>query len=258
MGLGNYTRMRILIASLVLLSLGCTTEAPRVPASPTPSQPALAVAVPQTAPSNQVQLPVDTVFDPTESGAALKRLDRLETAALPMAEGRVSRVKGELHVQLTGGRTIIYPPDEHFDTWHRYAGYLKPIRSHIIHVVGMEGSGIFLVVDDSTGDTTATLSNPPILSPDGTRFVVTAMTARTGPDADYDPIELEVWRLVARKAEREFLVQPKDYEPSNAVWRDSVTIDFIKTIFVPPDYTTVSNTPARLQRRDGKWAMVDP
>ena len=119
----------------------------------------------------------------------------------------------------------------------------------------MEGSGIHILVDDSTGDTTATVANPPVLSPDGTRFVVSPMDAPTGPDADYDPLEIEVWRVMPGKAEREFSVDPEGYVPSNAVWRDSVTIDFIKTTFVPPDYTTVVSTPGILRRANGKWVI---
>jgi hypothetical protein len=183
----------------------------------------------------------------------------MEVIAIRAAEGRACRVeRGRLHVKLSGGRTAIYEPHGYGDRWHSYAGYLEPMRSHVIHVTGMEGSGIHLLVDDSTGDTTAIVANPPVLSPDGTKFVVSPTSAPTGPDADYDPLEIEVWRLVARKAEREFSVEPEDYVPSNAVWRDSVTIDFIKTTFVPPDYTTVVHTPASLRRTDGKWVITTP
>jgi len=132
----------------------------------------------------------------------------------------------------------------------RYEGHLKALHSHVIHRVPYEGNGAYWILDDSTADSTLVFGLP-VPSPDGTRF---ALTSQAG-NADYDPRLLEVWRMVDRKPEREFSYEGNDvpWDPSDAVWRDSVTIDFIKNLNMEP-YTT---TPGRLTRVGTEWVLSD-
>jgi len=259
-----------LVASVTWISLACSAESPRPPVLPAPPATAttpapippetVAVAVGAYTPPDTSTQASETPPDTTQQPPLVPEPpDTLEEPAIRTADGKVSRVRGDLHITLSGGRTAIYKGRGYGDMYHRYEGYLRTMRSHLIHLWGMEGSGVRLIVDDSTGDTTAMLSAPPNFSPDSTRFVVTALTApEGGGDAGYDAVEIEVWRVVPRKPVREFALEPEGYVPSTAVWRDSVTIDFIKTTFVPPCCDTVVNTRARLRLTGGKWVTTDP
>jgi hypothetical protein len=193
--------------------------------------------------------PIDTT-----ASAFLRRRDSLEVIAIRRGEGRVSRVEGRLHVCLAGGRTAIYEAHGYADRWHHYIAYLKPMRAHIINLAGGEGSGVFLLVDDSTGDTTATLAAHPVMSPDGARFAVISAAG----DADYDSDVIEIWRAVPRRPEKEFSFEPEEYEASEAVWRDSITLDFVKTTFKPNSTDPDKHIPGRVRLIAGKWVLVDP
>lgn len=168
------------------------------------------------------------------------------------AEGRVSRVGRELRIRFAGGRTGVYVTEGEERGSYRYIGYLKPMRAHVINSRGMEGSGAFYVVDDSTADSIKVWGRP-VLSPDGTRFVLMSMS----DFAAYDPDLIEIWRVVGRKPQLEFSLEPADYQPSDPVWRNSTTIDFIKNrIGGEPDYDFIK-TPARLRRTGGKWIVTN-
>ena len=170
---------RRITASLVL-SIGCTAERsrpePPVPplapgvdaesvpapvASSTTTPPVVSAAVPETAPENDWR----------------HYYDSTERLALRTANGKVSRAGSELRIQLLNGRTAVFKDDTTAGLKFfvpRYNGYLKTIRSHSIHIIQYEGAGAYLVVDDSTGDSTIVFGEP-VASPDGKRFVLTSM-----------------------------------------------------------------------------------
>lgn len=183
--------------------------------------------------------------------------DTMERAALRTAEGKASRVGPELRIRLLDGRTAVFKDDTTRGLKFavpRYAGYLKAICSHVLHIIQYEGSGAYLVVDDSTGDSTIVFGRP-VASPDGTRFVLTSMA---GAGAGYDGSMIEVWRMVGRKPEKEFSYDTENgpWEASDAVWRDSVTIDFLKNRFVSFTEPDVQ-TPGRLTRTRTTWVLSE-
>ncbi len=183
--------------------------------------------------------------------------DTIEVAALRTAGGKVFRVGTELRIQLRDGGTAVFKDDTTGGLQFalpRYAGYLKAIHSHAIHILQYEGSGVYLAVDDSTGDSTIVVGMP-VPSPDGSRF---ALTSREGMEGG-NPGVIEVWRMVGRKPEKEFSYDTENahWEATDAVWRDSVTIDFMKNSFVSftePDI----QTPARLTRTGTTWVLSEP
>ncbi len=178
----------------------------------------------------------------------------MELAAIRTAEGKVSRAGSELRIQLLDGRIAVLKDDTTPGLQFalpRYAGYHKAMHSHVVHRVHYEGAGAYLVLDDSTGDTTIVFAEP-IVSPDGRRFVLTSMTGAAG----YDPSYIQVWRMVGRKPEKEFSYDTYDepWEASDAVWRDSVTIDFIKNSGNDPSKPYIE-TPGRLTRIGTTWVI---
>ena len=207
-------------AFALLVSVACSGERSRAPVPTPPLPPTATTALPDTT-------PLTTSPDSIEA---------TELAGIRGAEGRVSRASGELHIQLLNGHTAIFKDDttlggdtvelEHFSL-PRYAGYLKAIHSHVIHEIPYEGNGGYLIVDDSTGDSTA-VAGMPVLSPDGTRFVTTSMAGA----AEFDSGVIEIWRMVGRKPKKEFSysTEHESWGASKAVWQDSVTIGFIKKL----------------------------
>lgn len=252
-GVEERTSVRLLpIAWTLLLSIGCTAESsrPSLPAQP----PAPGASVDST-----LESPTDSAsvsYNPSwVDPIALLDLDTAEKTALLTSEGKASRLSGELHIQLLNQARLTFKDETspHF-LLPRYAGYLKTIHSHVVHGVPIEGSGYYLIVDDSTGDSTVVYSLP-VPSPDGKRFVVMSMV---DAGAGYDPGLIEVWRMVGRKPEKEFFFATEDqpWQPSDPVWRDSITVDFMKNVFV--DFSKPYNrTPGHLVRSGTNWVFRD-
>ena len=261
------------VMSALLLSIGCTPESSRPPlpapvgstsvptpvASSTP-QASVASSTPQAPAASSTRQAAVASSTPPESVAPndwVRYNDSTERLALRTADGKVSRAGTALRIQLLDGRTAVFEDDTTPGMKFavpRYAGYLKTIHSHSIHILQYEGSGAYLVVDDSTGDSTIVFGEP-VASPDGKRFALTSMA---GAGAGYDASMIEVWRMVGRKPEKEFSYETRDgpWEASNAVWRDSVTIDFLKNRFV--SFTEpYAQTPGRLKRTGTAWVFDD-
>ena len=228
--------------SLVLISLSviaCGKEDTRQ-SLPTPAPPSSAASVSA----------VDS--NPQEASP-----DSIEASGIRASAGRVSRVGSKLLIQLPGGRSVTFTddstPDSKSDV-HRYAGYKKEIHSYVVHIVPYEGSHPYLVVDDSTGDST-TVGGMPVPSPDGTRFATASLAS---PEGD-EPGSIEVWRMAQRKPQREFLyTTEKDlWQPSDPVWRDSVSVEFTKNTRSGCCDPYVK-APGLLIRSGATWVLANP
>ena len=182
-------------------------------------------------------------------------LRAFETEGIRAADGKVTRNGTELRIQLLNGQSAVFQDDTaeggNFAVY-RYAGYQKSIHSHVVHRVPYEGEGLYMVVDDSTGDST-TVAGMPVPSPDGSRF---ALTSASG-EADYDQSLIEVWRFNGRSPANEFSYDASNdsWDPFAAVWRDSATIDFVKRSRLQSD--GYARTPARLIRKGTEWILLD-
>ena len=237
------------VCSGFLLSLGCSTENPQ-PKFPTPA-PTPPVAVATVGDSNPPSVASDTA-----AAAEPVDIDTLEAAAIRSVSNIVSRAGSELRIRLLSGQTAILRDDTTAGlrfALPRYAAYLRAIHSHVIHQYQYEGDGIYFVVDDSTGDSTMVFGMP-VVSPDGERFAVTSMEGMEGGN----PGRIEVWRMVGRKPEKEFSYDTENepWEASDAVWRDSVTIDFLKNTHSSPADPYVQ-TPGHLKRAGTTWVLLE-
>ena len=215
-------------------------------------------SAPRTA-DTTAQASGDSVHTEPHPYSALYQLLEPDTAELAAARaaGKVSRAGSELRIKLLNGKTATFLDDTTpglKTSLPRYAGYLESIHSHVIHILQYEGSGAYIVVDDSTGGSTIVFGKP-VASPDGTRFVLTSMA---GAGAGYDGSMIEVWRMVGRKPEKEFSFDTENgpWEASDAVWRDSITIDFDKNTFVSFDKPD-KKAPGRLTRTGTTWVFSD-
>lgn len=115
----------------------------------------------------------------------------------------------------------------------------------------MEGDGYHLILDDSTGDSTIVWGMP-VPSPDGARFALTSMAGEDDASAGL----IEVWRMVGRKPEKEYSLNTENepWEASDARWRDSITVDFMKNTHSSPADPYLE-TPACLGRTGTTWVM---
>jgi hypothetical protein len=207
------TNVRLTPLSGLLLSIACAPESARQPL-PAPSPPSSVASAPAVEISPRVSW--------SDS------IQAVEAAGIRASEGRVTRVGSKLRIQLPDGRIVEFADDSTSGSKsdvHRYAGYEKQIHSHVVHVVPYEGVHGYLVVDDSTGDSTVVFGMP-VPSPDAARFVAASMASPQGDE----PGLIEIWRMVGRKPEKEFFysTESESWEPSDPVWRDSVSIEFSK------------------------------
>jgi hypothetical protein len=172
-------------------------------------------------------------------------LDAVEHAGIAASGGKVSRASyWDLRIHLLDGRRLAFKTDSTMRMSYSYAGYIKEIHSYVVHRVPYEDAGNYLIVDDSTGDST-TVWAIPVPSPDGKRFVLTSL----GEDSESNIGNISVWRMVGRKPQREFSLDDEGWASSDAVWRDSVTIDFTKNTSEDANHPfTYIKTPGRLTR----------
>jgi hypothetical protein len=228
-----------------LLSVACSTEN----SQPEPSTPA--AAVPLTTSNVLDGDSLAKASDRAEVTDAVN-IDAQEARAIHLVSDIVSRVGRELRIRLLNGRTAILKDDTTAGlrfALPRYAGYLRAIHSHVIHQYQYEGEGIYFIVDDSTADSTIVFGMP-VVSPDGRRFALTSMTGLEGGN----PGLIDVWRMVGRRPEKEFSYNTENepWEPSDAVWLDSVTIGFFKNTHISPADPSVQ-APGRLKWTGRTW-----
>jgi hypothetical protein len=273
----NGTAIGATLVGLLLL-VGCSADPARPPA-PTPrpatttvaadtSPPVAAVTAggADTAALDSVEIVSQTTLDTARCAAAdttpkssnISAIDAEEIPALRTSNGRASRICGELRIRLLNGKTAVYRDDTTMSPTfglYRYVNYQPAIHSHVIHRYFYEGTGAFIVVDDSTGDSRIVFGTP-VGSPDGQRFVLTSMRDEAG----YDPGMIEIWRIVNRRPEKEFSYDTDEsrWQASDPVWVDSATIDFIKNT-----YTSMSEpdleSPGRIVRSGTAWTFApDP
>jgi len=133
---------------------------------------------------------------------------------------------------------------------HAYRAHLASIGAHLVELRHYEGSS-YLLIDARSGAATP-LSGPPVVSPDGRRFVTTSMDLEAG----YDPNEIEIWRVTDSVRQLEFSHRPDGWGPSDAVWRDTATIELRKHEMAP-DGSSPRVTPLRLTRDGTTWSLHD-
>jgi hypothetical protein len=169
----------------------------------------------------------------------------VERAGIVASAGKVSRTReAGLRIHLLDGRTLAFKETPAMRISYLYSGHIKEIHSYVVHRVPYEDTGNYIVVDDSTGDTT-TVWAIPVPSPDGRRFVLTSL----GEDAESNIGNISIWRMVGRKPKKEFSLDDEDWASADAIWRDSVTIDFTKNTSQDEKHPfTYIKTPGRLIR----------
>ena len=257
--------------AVLLISVGCSGDTARPPAA-TPRPAATTVVVTDTLRSVRADTAaldysvdlatpaaLDTVrcasADSTTKPRGISIIDSEEASAVLTSHGKAARACGELRIRLLNGKTALFRDDTTAGMkfgLYRYVGYLPPIHSHVIHRYPYEGTGAFIIVDDSTGASRIVFGMP-VASPDGKRFVLTSMEDEAG----YDPGMIEIWRIVDRRPEKEFSYNTdgSPWQASDPVWVDSSTVDFIKNTYTSMSEPDIES-PGRIVRSGPTWSLA--
>lgn len=145
--------------------------------------------------------------------------DTAEAAALARSAGRVQRDHCRLIFTLDGTTLTLanVQSDDDRATMYVYAGPAG--RFQLVDVRYYEGSAYMLVEPDGVH---ILVAGPPTFSPDSSRFASLSMDL----EAEYNPNEVQVWRVDRDHPRLEFAITSGEWGPSNAVWAGSDTLYF--------------------------------
>jgi len=135
------------------------------------------------------------------------------------------------------------------DRVYSFHGYLEPIGSFLIHVLLWEGDG-YLLIDTQSG-AQHWLDAPPLLSPNGQRFLTASMDVMAG----YNPNRVQIYRVVTGSIELEWSLEPGDWGPAEAAWLDNQTIRVVRSKLAP-SFTLYEAGTILLKYAEGMWSVA--
>lgn len=179
----------------------------------------------------------------------------VERTAIRAAGRHITRAPGVLRITPRRGpvRSLadtIVDGDRHLR--YVYHAFVPQLDAHVVREQYYEGSAYRLISDNTGRDTL--LAAPPLVSPDGRRFVVASLDL----DAFYSPNTLQVWRGTPGRLVREFEVDGSErWGPDSVSWSSSDTLRFQRVTREGGDFTD-RYFPHILIRRDSAWIIEPP
>lgn len=131
---------------------------------------------------------------------------------------------------------------------YAYLQSLDHLGQYLVAVYDTRGRG-YALVDAATGRR-ETVAGPPVVSPDGTRFVATTAT----PDADGMHGTIEVWRTEGGQMTRELSLRSDGWWAAQPRWFGNATIRFVRTA-ESADGTSFRQSLAHLRRDGTTWRL---
>jgi len=95
---------------------------------------------------------------------------------------------------------------------HVFLGFLEPIDHYLVRTIMFEGNR-FGLVDAETGRLTD-LDAPPVVSPDGSRFLTTSLDLVAG----HTPNRIRIYRMTAGGPEVEWSLEPSGWGAAHGAW----------------------------------------
>lgn len=176
--------------------------------------------------------------------------DTSEERLIQEAGPRVSRQRCELVIRDAEGEPSVLRDDLRAgDRWvtYRYAGQVPEVGLEVIDVTYYEGGHVLLMSSDGSRVAAAGV---PVVAPDSSGFFATSLDL----EAEYDPNVIEVWVVKGGRPRLAIAVRSEEWGPSKARWRDSQTIDFVRTF--PMDLAgRHREARARLRRTADGWTF---
>lgn len=157
-------------------------------------------------------------------------------------------------ITLADGRTLILADDTtQGDSYvrHTYRGRVRGMPFQLVQQGYFEGQS-YLLVHDTTGGKIR-VDAPPVVSPDGRRFVTASMDL----EAAFDPTRLMVWRIEGDTAITEFSLEPDEWGPSAPRWRGADTVEFTANLQTTEPGRT-RPVAGRLARNGEAWSLLAP
>src|SRR3989454_1060770 len=166
--------------------------------------------------------------------------------------GRGDRVSGTLRLRLANGQTFqLVDKIEDGGEYRRYV-YDRWVSEASLHVVTLhlyEGGGYVVVHGGVASE--AWLTGPPVVSPDGRRFV----TISSELDDFYSPNRLEIWQIDKTGLVREFAIDGEHaWGPEKATWVDAATVQFVR-VRIDRAGSQDERVPVRLLKRGDHWTL---
>lgn len=226
---------------LVLLVVGaaCNRTSPAIPASPLPTR------------AQTLEAGAQETTACSDSALTSLGGDTLEARHLGTPGSHVSRHGCRLTFRDSTGRPELTLEDvlREGDGWvlHRYRGRIPGLGADLVERSFYEGGAYLLIFP---GGAPIGVAGPPLLSPDGTRFVTWQMDLV----AEYDPNILQIWRRTPGGARLELAVTSEDWGPSDVEWLDGASLRFRQN-FPNEDINDPTQRVATLRLRDGRWVV---
>jgi hypothetical protein len=164
----------------------------------------------------------------------------------------LKRKKNQLMIRLDNGTllTLVNKGNPKYDDTSManfsYIEYLPAIGYHLVHVMYYEGDS-YVLINGKDGKKTD-IQNIPIISPDNLRFV----TASSDLEAEYNPTEIQIWRITAGGLFKEFSFKPSGWGPESPRWKNQNEVSITKVF--------LSNRPSEVVSiRQGQkgWQLED-
>jgi putative membrane protein len=165
---------------------------------------------------------------------ARREADQLVLTLLSWEEMRLQDVRGESYET---------------DRVYSFHGYLDTIGYFLIHVLLWEGDGYLLI--DAPSGAQHWLDAPPLISPNGQRFLTASMDVMAG----YNPNRVRVYKVMPGRIELEWSLEPGDWGPTEATWLDNQTIRVGRSKLAPSFKLYAAGT-MLLKYAEGMWYVV--
>lgn len=178
-----------------------------------------------------------------------------EDPALALPNSRAVRHGDTLVLALSGGSTLRLVDDTtEGDRYVRYIyrGPLSGTRLHMIEA-GFYESGVYLLVDDTTGHKTF-VDDAPIASPNGTLVAVASMDMEAG----YEPNRLTLYATSADSLSQVWRQESKEWGPEGIAWHGNDSLMVVQAFPTDSGPGSYTHRTAWLLRAGKRWSLTSP
>jgi len=181
----------------------------------------------------------------------------VERFLLSQARLPVRRRGPDLLIRATSGRLVVLHDsivDGPATVVHLYAGYVAPLRAHLVRLGYYEGGGWELV--NAASGARMPVAGPPTPSPDSSHFVAISSDLVS----QFDPTGIEVWRATPDSAIAEswLNLEASDWGPTSATWIGNDSIRITTEVLDAGTEEVTPGSPVMVVRAKDGWKLLGP
>lgn len=132
---------------------------------------------------------------------------------------------------------------------YSFVGYLEGLDYYVIRLQYYEGCG-FMLIDQNDGKEYV-VADLPNLSPDGKTFVC----LHSDVAAQYNSNAIQVWHVLEGKLVLAFEVNPKQWGPSSAIWKDNDNMEITRVKYDWNTFKEVKLPTQIVSLSNGRWTI---